>query len=220
MLAVIVLAGGSGSRFGAPGNKVYAELDGRPVLAHSLAVFARRFDHIVIVHKEGERDEALAAAAAVPGGYGGRVSVVAGGATRTASERSGVEALRSGIAAGEVTYVAVHDGARPYLTADLLDRLTAAVVGRVGAIPGIEIDGLLSRTRNGRIVPLDPAERRAVQTPQVFEARALLAAFDGQPAAEGVDTAAIVLAAGETDVVVIPGEAANRKITFATDLGS
>ncbi|MDH3307947.1 MAG: 2-C-methyl-D-erythritol 4-phosphate cytidylyltransferase, partial [Acidimicrobiia bacterium] len=139
MLAVIVLAGGSGSRFGASGNKVYAELDGRPVLAHSLTVLARDFAWIVIVHREGERDQARAASAVALGDYSGQVSLVSGGATRTASERSGLEALRNGIAGGEVSYVAVHDGARPYLTTDLVGRLAAAVVGHAGAIPGVEI---------------------------------------------------------------------------------
>src|SRR5688500_12111590 len=148
--AVVILAAGSGSRVGAEVNKVLLPLDGMPVLAHSVRTVLGLDDvePVVVVCRPGEED---AVAAAVESQLGGRdVLLVPGGATRHDSEQAALAVLATRIDAGEIDVVVVHDGARALAPADLFDRVVAVAREAGGAVPTVQLTGLL---------PRDPADR-------------------------------------------------------------
>lgn len=215
----ILLAGGSGTRLGTGDNKAYLPLGGYPLLVWSLVAFERcpLVDDIVIVTREEDRARARDAADAVDAT---KVrAVVVGGSTRHASEQAGLDVIADAIAEGHVTLVAIHDAARPFLSADLLDRLIRTAAARGGSVPALPVGApFLVRADGGGLVRTE--DLRRMQTPQAFEARGLLAAYRAATAAgfHGVDTAETVERHGSLTVAIVDGDPGNRKVTFADDL--
>lgn len=217
----MLLAGGSGTRLGLGRNKVFVDVGSRPVLSWSLATLDAdpRVATLVVVARRG--DEAMVEAAIDSCRPTTVVRVVEGGASRSASERAAFALLADDVDAGEIDLVVVHDGARPFLSAELLDRVitTAAVHG--GAVPGLVPDAaMFVGIDEDRAVRVDPGSLRRVQTPQGFAAGPLLAAYaaaqlDG---VEGVDTSEIVARHGGLDVRVVDGDPDNIKVTRPDDL--
>ena len=141
--AAIVLAGGSGSRVGAAGNKVYLPVAGRPMIAWSLRAMRGRARASVRscwwpAARTGSRSTELLGSE--PGWAD--VELVIGGSTRQASELAGLRRLADRIRDGRVDVVLVHDGARPMVSRALLAAVlrTAREVG--GAVPGLPRDDL------------------------------------------------------------------------------
>lgn len=219
-LGLVVLAGGSGSRLGADRNKVYLEVQGREILAHSLiaAASAERVARIVIVARAGEIDHALRLSKATAAGHD--VQVVTGGSTRCESERNGVEALRAATDAGDINVIAVHDGARPYVSPLLIDTVASRAAEVGGAVPGLPVEGLLYSLDEMQLV--DRAKFSAMQTPQAFDARTLVDAHAAAAAAgfEGMDTAEVVEKFSSARTAVVAGDPGNTKVTFRRDLGT
>lgn len=189
------MAGGTGRRFG--GRKQYERVGGERILDRSRAVAASVSDGVVLV---------------VPADDASREGAVAGGATRSDSVRAGLAAVPP-----EASIVCVHDAARPFADAELYRRVIEAVAGGAdGAVPGIAVTDTIKVVRDGVVTSTpDRATLVAVQTPQAFAAGALRAAHAGT--AEATDDAALVEERGGR-VVVVPGEAGNRKITTPDDL--
>jgi 2-C-methyl-D-erythritol 4-phosphate cytidylyltransferase len=202
-------------------NKVHLPLAGRSVLAWSLAAFAGHpgVGPVVLVVRDGERADADAVLAREVDAA--RVEIVTGGASRQASELAGLRALAGRIGAGALDVVAVHDGARPLVPADVVARVLAAAREHGGAVPGLPRDDLAAATPDGTALAGPAVGLVAVQTPQAFRARPLLAAYE-RAAAEGftgTDTAACVARfAPEVDVRWVPGDQRNFKITYPHDL--
>ena len=197
----VVVAGGSGQRFGGP--KQFRDLGGRPVVEWAVEAAAVVSDGVVLV-VPAER-----VADIVPAGV---THIVAGGPSRSESVRCGLAVVPE---SAEV--ICVHDAARPFASSELFSRVIAALVDDVDAvIPGVVVaDTIKQVDRTGRVVATPPRdELRAVQTPQAFVARVLRAAHAG--GAEGTDDAALVEAVGGY-VVVVDGEPDNRKITTPDD---
>jgi len=213
--AVVVLAGGSGSRVGADRNKVLLELAGLPILAHSVrrALGTASIRRLVVVHRAGDRPAIETALPAVLGLHD--VWLVEGGAERHDSEWAALQALAPDIEAGEIDIVAIHDAARPLATSALFDRVieTAATVG--AAVPGLPA-GLLSH-HDGRLATADLV---AVQTPQAFRALDLLAAYRRADADgfTGTDTAACLERYADLPIAAVPGDRRNLKVTFPEDV--
>ena len=190
-----MVGGGSGQRFGT--LKQYELLDDRRVIDHARATAARCTDGVVLV--------VPAADAEAEGG-------VAGGDTRSESVRAGLAALPDDVDIG-----CVHDAARPLAS----DALFAAVIDAVcsgadAAIPGVPVSDTIKIVADGVVVETpDRSTLVAVQTPQAFRHSVLVDAH--ARAGVATDDAALVESAGGR-VVVIDGEANNRKITMPEDL--
>ena len=221
--AVVLLAGGSGTRMQRTENKVYLQVGGRTLLAWSLSVFERSplVDHIVLVVRQGDEDRAQAIVDEV--GARKLSSVVRGGATRHDSEQAGLEALAAPIAAGEVGLVCIHDAARPFVTQDLLARIvmTASEVG--GAVPGLPLEGeflLRAEGTDTAPTPVATGDLRRVQTPQAFHAAPLLEAYRraSEEGFHGVDTAESVERFSDLEVRIVTGDSDNVKVTYLEDL--
>lgn len=200
-LAALVAAAGGGVRLGR-GPKAFLPLAGRPLLAWSVEAL-RPFVHEVVVAVPASDVER--AAALVPA-----ARVVAGAGTRQAT----VERLA---ASTDRPFVLVHDAARPFLDAAVIDAVTSALDGARALSVAMAVADSLIEAGSGASV--DRGALRAVQTPQAFE-RALLLEAHAAARAEGVeatDDAALVRRLG-VEVTLVPGGAHLFKVTTAADL--
>jgi 2-C-methyl-D-erythritol 4-phosphate cytidylyltransferase len=218
-VAAIVLAGGSGSRVHTDVNKVYLPIRERDMLSYSLETMERspRVDRVVLVVRQADLAKAETVIAETMPAKPSLVAI--GGTSRHLSELSGLRVIRPAIESGEIELVAIHDGARPFMTLDLLDEIIDAATRRGGAIPGLPIEEPLYRAGGDVIAMLPPASLRRVQTPQAFRAKELLAAYEAshQAGFEGVDTAETVERFGDLEVEVVTGDPRNIKVTFVED---
>jgi 2-C-methyl-D-erythritol 4-phosphate cytidylyltransferase len=215
-LAVILAGGGAGERMGGSGPKLLLDLVGRTLLERAALPFLRHaaVGEIVAVVPESLLVAAREALARVPRERVVGARAVAGGATRQESVRLGLEALTA-----DAAYVAVHDVARPLVTAALIERVLVAARAHGAAIPALALHDTVKEVEGDRIVRSMPRERlRAAQTPQIFS-RAILARAHTQDRtlSDATDDAALVEALG-IPVAVVSGEPSNLKITEPTDL--
>jgi 2-C-methyl-D-erythritol 4-phosphate cytidylyltransferase len=165
-LWVVVTAAGSSRRMGTGVNKLLLPLHGRPVLVHTLQYFQGhpRVDGIVVSanrdqfedYQELLQEHAISKL----------VALAPGGAERQDSIRNALELLP----AGREDVVAIHDGARPFLTADLLGRLMEALPGCDGCLPMVAVKDTIKRVDPGGVIQatVPRQELFAAQTPQVF----------------------------------------------------
>lgn len=209
-LGVVIVAAGSGVRFGAQ-DKVFALLAGIPLLQHSLDVFAHHRDVGSLVVVLGEHT--FARGAELIGRLGHeRIAACRGGSTRAESVMAGIAMLPP-----EVTIVAVHDAARPCVTGALFERVLAAARATGAAIPVVQVADTIHEIDDERRVSRTPDRARlvAAQTPQIARRDWLEAAYG--MAGPVTDEAGRLWAAGYP-VQVVEGEPANMKVTLPSDL--
>jgi 2-C-methyl-D-erythritol 4-phosphate cytidylyltransferase len=164
-LEAVVVAGGSGTRFGA--NKLLALLDGRPVLAWSIMALLS-VDEIERVVVAGPQELADCVAAISTSSSGKPVELIAGGARRRDSVEAGLRACAS-------RYVAIHDGARPLIEPADVAKLIAAAEGKPGAILATPVTDTVKEVAGDTIVAHPERSRLwAAQTPQVVLRQAWL----------------------------------------------
>jgi 2-C-methyl-D-erythritol 4-phosphate cytidylyltransferase/2-C-methyl-D-erythritol 2,4-cyclodiphosphate synthase len=204
-IAAILVAAGSGSRFGADIPKQFLTLAGQPVIRHAAIRLA---EHAPFLQPVGEEEPIEAALAGLP-----HLPVVPGGATRQDSVRAGLEALEP--FAPDI--VLVHDAARPFFPARTIPDLTEALKAHPGAIPAAPVADTLKRVVQGVIT--DTVSREGLfraQTPQAFRFPVLLAAHRAGLVG-ATDDASLLEAAGES-VAIVPGSDDNIKLTYPEDL--
>lgn len=210
-VAVLVVAAGRGRRFGGDTPKQYLELDGRPVLRHSLAQFAAhsRINWVRAVIHPDDLDLYGPCADGL-----GLLEPVFGGDTRQESVRLGLESLE----ALSPDLVLIHDGARPKVDAGVISRVIAALERHKGVIPGVPVADTLKRVQDGRIeATVDRANLWRAQTPQGFRYPEIIAAHRAVSGRELTDDAAVLEAQGH-DVFITNGSEDNLKITTTADL--
>jgi 2-C-methyl-D-erythritol 4-phosphate cytidylyltransferase len=195
----IVVAGGSGSRFGVP--KQFESMGGARLVDRAVDATAAACDDVVVVLPAGVVWDGLPVTAVVPGG-----------STRSESVRAGLDAV-----AASAAVVVVHDAARPLASPAVFEAVIGAVrAGADAAVPGLAIPDTVKRVEGDHAVETISRDNLVtVQTPQAFRTGALRAAHAG--GGEATDDAALVEAAGGR-VVVVPGDARNLKITTPADL--
>jgi len=199
--AMVVVGGGSSSRFGA--DKLMVEVGGRPVLSHTIEAVISHVDVCVVVC----RPEIVETVSRLHP----EVLVAEGGATRTQSEMAGLAAIE-----GDVTLIGIHDAARPVVDARTVDRLFDAARSAGGAVPLLAYDRLILHRETGR--PLMGIH--GAQTPQVFQASELLAAYEraASESFEGHDTVEVMERFSDVRIVAVEGSPANVKVTFPEDV--
>jgi len=207
--AGIVAAAGSGLRLGADRPKALVELAGRPLVAWAVdSLLAGGVHEVVVAVPAEHRDEF---AAALPG-----VTLVDGGATRTASVRAAL-----GTVGPCAVAVLVHDAARPLTPPDVVRRVLGGLeAGARAVVPVLPVvDTTVAVGPDGRITGAIPREAiRRVQTPQGFDRRILDEAYRRLPAsAELTDDAAVVHTIG-VPVQTVEGDERGAKVTVAHDL--
>lgn len=213
--ALVILAAGSGARVGAERNKVLLPLGGTTVLGRSVtaALAVPDVARVVVVARPGEEEMVGEALTPVLGDR--EVLLVAGGATRHASETRALAVLRRDIEAGAVDVVAIHDGARPLASPELYTAVIEAARVQGGALPAAPLGHLLTRA----LVPV-AGEVVGVQTPQAFRAAELLRAYDAaaQTGEDFTDTAGCVERHSAVRIAAVPSTSLNLKVTFPEDV--
>jgi 2-C-methyl-D-erythritol 4-phosphate cytidylyltransferase len=219
MNVAIVVAAGRGERMGGGGRaKQFREISGIPIIIHALGRFERctTIEGVVVVLPAAARGEFSSLVEKHGLRKVGRV--VAGGETRAESVRRGLRALED-YAAGAVGVVAVHDGVRPFVTPDEIDRVVREAERSGAAVLAVPATDTIKEAEGG--VVLRTLERRGLwhaQTPQCFRYELLRSAHE-RAAAEGLDAtddSALVERLG-SPVSIVEGGAHNIKITTPQD---
>jgi 2-C-methyl-D-erythritol 4-phosphate cytidylyltransferase/2-C-methyl-D-erythritol 2,4-cyclodiphosphate synthase len=205
-IAAVLVAAGTGSRFGADTPKQFLMLGGMPVMRRAALAL---LDHVTWLQPVGESAPIAAALAGLP-----HCPPVAGGATRQSSVAAGLEAL----APFAPDLVLVHDAARPLIPPGTIAAVVAALAHAPGAIPAVPVADTLKRATGGRIAETVPrAGLFRAQTPQGFRFPVLLALHRAGGAGEATDDAALLEQAGET-VILVQGGEDNIKLTYHEDM--
>ena len=205
----LILAAGRGSRLGAPLPKQFLDLAGRPLLRHAVEAFLRH-PRVAAVRVVGDAEACARALAGL-----GLPDAIAGGETRQASARAGLEAL----AAEPPEAVLIHDAARPIVPARVIDAVVCALeAGAAAAVPALPVTDTLKRDEGGLVAGTVPREGLVrVQTPQGFRFGAILEAHRRAAGAALTDDAAVAEASG-IPVRLVPGAEENIKVTLPGDL--
>ena len=203
-----MVAAGRGSRAGAGGPKQYRRIGGEPLLARAVrALRHARIDAVQVVIGEGQEPDYREAVGALP-----LPAPVIGGATRRDSVRNGLAAL----AAGGFERVLIHDAARPFLPAAVIDRLTDALDGAPAAVPVLPVVDTLARADGTLGEPVSREALVRVQTPQAFHLDDIVRAHAAWPGGEATDDAQVARAAG-IPVATVEGDPRLEKLTYEAD---
>jgi 2-C-methyl-D-erythritol 4-phosphate cytidylyltransferase / 2-C-methyl-D-erythritol 2,4-cyclodiphosphate synthase len=211
--AVLILAGGSGSRVGSDTPKQYLRLGGKAVIRHTVDAFLTHPAVATVQVVIGENDRELCtealAGAALP-------APVAGGATRQESGYRGLQALK----ADAPDYVLIHDAARPFVDHATIDRVIAALQTHQAVLPAVPVADTLKRGAGAPAMVKTTVDRENLwraQTPQGFRFPEILAAHGNAAGLELTDDTAIAEHAGMA-VALIEGNEDNFKITTRQDM--
>lgn len=213
-VASVVLAAGSGIRFGHSMNKVWLQLNDKHIISRSLENSRANFSNVRSILVINPDDEEFAREALTKDGSLANTEIVHGGATRHESEYKALQYLKTDIEAGLIDLVLIHDGARPLATPELFVAIANGAQTHGGAIPTIALDSHEMDTARTETIA-------RVQTPQGFRAQQLLAAYEKAQTQGfvGTDTAACMEKfAPEVKTLAVSGDIFNIKITYPQDL--
>lgn len=211
----IIVAGGSGTRFGAELPKQFLELGGKPILMRSIEAFANSGNcpvDVIVTLPSDQMD--LWQRLCDRYGFGVPLRVVPGGETRWHSVKHALDSMGD---VNEVDIIAVHDGVRPMVTADVICRTIAAARRDGAAIPVVALNDSVRQVVGEANHALDRSTLRAVQTPQAFDARLLLDAYSLPYQPTFTDDASVVEQLGHP-ITLVEGDPHNLKITRPMDL--
>ena len=210
-VGVIIVAGGSGKRMGSALPKQFALVGGEPILARTINAFRKALptSRIVVVLPAEyiEFWKNFSARFEVA-----KHTIVEGGKERFYSVRNGIEALSEA-----VDLIAVQDGVRPFASKELILRTVACAAEHGVAIPVVKAVDSYRMVEGDNSHIIDRTPLRIVQTPQIFAAPILRAAYDTEFRAEFTDDASVVEYSGEK-ITLCEGEYSNIKITTPDDL--
>ena len=204
---LIIPAAGLGRRLGADTAKAFVDLGGAPMLCRTMERFddiesiaqrivAVRADDVDTARKHLEKWD---------------VTVLEGGALRQ-------DSVAAALSAAQCDYVAIHDGARPFVSRNLIQRVLEGALETGAAVAAIPVTDTVKRAENDSIAETIPRNGLwAAQTPQAFHTDLLRRAFDGIQGAEVTDDARLVETTGHP-VRIVEGERGNIKITTPEDL--
>ncbi len=208
-VAALIVAAGRGERMGGGVPKQYLPLAGTPVLRRSVDLFAGKADMIQVVIGANDATHYEAATAGLK-----LLPTLAGGATRQHSVMHGLEAL----SAHRPDVVLIHDAARPLASPALIGRVIGALAnGADAAVPMLAVSDTLRKNDTGAWMGIPREGVMRMQTPQGFRFEAIRKAHRAQAGGNATDDMAIAIAAG-LDVLSVPGEETNLKITTADDM--
>lgn len=198
---MIVVGGGTSSRFGQ--DKLMVDIDGRPLIEHTIDAVAEHVDICVVVCRAEIHDRVAARFR--------DITVTAGGPTRTRSEMAGLAAVGD-----EIDLIGIHDAARPLVSGTTIEHLYETALAEGGALPLLRYERLV--VERDTLLPVSGL--RGAQTPQVFRAEDLKAAYAGAREAsfDGHDTVEVMQEFSDVKIVGVEGDPANLKVTYPGDL--
>ncbi|MFB0918221.1 MAG: 2-C-methyl-D-erythritol 4-phosphate cytidylyltransferase [Clostridiaceae bacterium] len=216
MISCIILAAGSGTRMGADVNKVFLDLDGYPVLYHSIKAFEdnKDIDEIVVVLKEDEINKFNKEFKKYK--FKKITQVIEGGEERIYSVLKGFVKVDK-----ECAILLIHDGARPFVSQNIIDEAINFAKKHGAAAPGIPVTDTIKKIDDKGFVSeeLERSELVAIQTPQAFVYEEFKEAMKSYRYSMGVitDDTSFVFKHGKP-VFIFRGEEKNIKITNPEDM--
>lgn len=208
--AVIIAAGGSGTRMGLPYNKLFYPLkDGRTILEHTIKIFIddQRCQQIIIATNADDLSRMVNMNT-------GRVVLVNGGQTRQ-------ESVYKGLMAANEDVVLIHDGARPWLPKPSLDRLLETMTTEDAAILALKAIETVKVCEDGYVTQTIPRESvMMAQTPQAFKTEILIKAHHMAmiDAYQATDDAQLIEHYKLAKIKIVEGDVLNVKITTLHDV--
>jgi 2-C-methyl-D-erythritol 4-phosphate cytidylyltransferase len=216
MNAAIIVAAGSGTRMGTSGDKLFLDIDGRPLIAHTWQCFeaATGIDEIIMVVRHDRMPEFTALATRY--GFHKPHQFVSGGKERQDSVWNGLQALSPA-----TELVAIHDGARPCASAQLVAATLQAASECGAAVAAQKVTDTIKESDDGRFIARHPDRSRlwSVQTPQTFRVEVIRRAL-AEVCRRGLlvtdDTAACELIG--QPVRLVESQEPNPKVTVPADI--
>ncbi len=221
--AGIVLAGGKGSRMQSDVPKQYMELLGKPLLYYSLKAFEESdVEHVVLVTAEGEQDYCRKELVE-RFGFTKVIAIVAGGAERYASVWNGLHCLKEVCGENEPEFVLIHDGARPLVTAELINRMVRETEQYGACVAGMPVKDTIQMTDENGTITLTPKRDSlwTAQTPQSFTFSLAYHAYESlmkETEINVTDDAMVVGLYHNIPVQMVRGSYKNIKVTTPEDL--
>ena len=211
--AAVIVAAGKGSRSGLSYNKVLFPYQGKPILRYSLEQFLQdeECQQVVVVCAAQE----LSTFEERFQDLDTRIHFALGGKTRA-------ESVYSGLSLVNTSSVLIHDGARPFLSQDLLTRIKEALLTDQAVVPGLEVIDTIKEINEEGYVIYTPkrSQLRAIQTPQAFSTSLIQEALHQvlSKSLEVTDDAMAVEKVFGIPSRLIPGDPLNQKITSSQDI--
>ena len=207
----VVVAGGRGLRMGSAVPKQFLPLLGKPLLCYAIQAFAATIKgvEIILVLPTDQLNSAKTVLKSYLGNI--HVTTVAGGATRYESVQNGLKKV------SDDGVVFIHDGVRPLLSPDLIQRCYHQAIEKGSAIPVVPVTESIRILENGNSKSINREQLRIIQTPQTFLTNIILPAFAQAFDPSFTDEANVVEAFG-TPVHLIDGAMENIKVTTPEDM--
>lgn len=206
----IIVAGGAGRRMKSETPKQFLLLNGKPMLMYSITAFRSHSPEIeiIVVLPQGKPD--FWQRLCEKHQFKIKHKFVTGGKTRFESVKNGLELV------GEDGYVAIHDGARPVVSPNLIKSCFDTAMKKGNALPVVEISDSVRVVDPVRSKPIERSDIRICQTPQVFHCSEIKNAYKQSYKKEFTDDASVLESAGH-HVFLTPGQPQNIKVTTAID---
>ncbi len=208
---VIIVAGGSGSRMGTEIPKQFLELAGRPVLMHTIQIFCDYDPDCELILVLPEKQWEFWAGLCLKHTFSIVHQMVSGGETRFDSVRNGLKLIP------DEGIVFIHDGVRPLVSKETLDRCFEMAIKSGNAIPVLPVTESLRKLEGEQTISVDRSLYFNVQTPQTFRSEQILEAFKQNYDPAFTDDASVVEKVGYS-IALVDGNSENIKITTPTDL--
>ncbi len=208
MICALIPAAGSGSRTKLNENKIFFRIDNETIIEKTVNCFLehKRVDGVAVIcaEKDEERLKEL---------LGEKVQYIRGGSTRGESVLNGLKAIED-----EFDTVLVHDGARPFITEEIIDRVIDNIKEGQGAIAGVKVTDTIKLTDENAVVISTPQREKlwAAQTPQGFLTKELISAYE--KAGTGMTDDGAVFEFAGFSVKMVEGAYSNKKITTEDDV--
>lgn len=219
MIGAVVLAGGQGKRMESDIQKQYMMLCGKPLIAYALEAFEKSsVEQLVLVTAAGE-EETVRRRIVEAFGFSKVISVVAGGKERYHSVYEGLKALKN------CEYVLIHDGARPLVSAEMIERAILGAKNHKACAVGMPVKDTIKISDENGFAAATPDRSCLwqVQTPQAFSYTLVRSAYDkimAEPKLQtGItDDAMVVESCTSCKVKLIKGSYENLKVTTPEDM--
>lgn len=208
---VLIVAGGKGLRMGGEQPKQFLPLKGRPVLMHTLEQFYRSDVAMEIIlvlpHEQQDYWKQLCE----EHHFTIKHRIADGGESRFYSVKNGLSLIET------PSIVGVHDGVRPFVSVDVINRCYELAVTKEAVVPVVDVVDTVRHITNNGSETVDRSAYKLVQTPQVFNADLLLKGYEQAYSSAFTDDASVVEAMG-VKVALTPGNRENIKLTTPFDL--
>ena len=212
MNAVVIVAGGSGRRMGGTIPKQYLDLNGKPMIIHTLERFFDYDPHMQVVLVMAKSHRKFWDVISISYNLDPGIVVATAGDSRYQSVKNGLQYIDNGVVVG------IHDAVRPLVSRETIDRSYRAATESGSGIPVMDMDESVRLvTEPDRSVNLERSKLKRVQTPQVFRSELIKKAYDQTCDPSFTDDASVYESLHKP-VTLVEGNPENIKITTPNDL--